>query len=90
MIIEVSLVAEAEIAKVYFNPFVVYYIWIARMKKTFFLTVLFSGIIIYMTYYIKRIFTKDYVYDKERNVKVAKEGMYGNAHFMNDEEKEKA
>lgn len=90
LIIEVSLVAEAEIAKVYFNPFVVYYIWIARMKKTIFLTVLFSGIIIYMTYYIKRIFTKDYVYDKERNVKVAKEGMYGNAHFMNDEEKEKS
>lgn len=90
LLIETNLMVKGEIAQMHFNPFIVLYIWLVCIKQTIFLTVLFTGILIYLAYYLKRIFTKDYVYDKERNVKVAKEGMYGNAHFMTDEEKQKA
>lgn len=87
LILETSLVAKEEITQVFYNPFYVIYIWIIYLKETILLSVICFGSFSYLIFYLYRLFKKEYVYDKERRVKVAKEGGYGNAHFMTEEEK---
>lgn len=89
---QIIMVAQGELAQVLLNPLYICYIFFTCLPKLYHLLFICCSIAgsAYFWITMKKIFYKNYVYDKERNIKVAKDGTYGNAHWMTEEEKEKA
>ena len=84
--------ANGEIEQVLLNPIYISYIFLVSLPKLYHLFFILASIggSAYFWITMKKIFYKNYVYDKERNIKVAKDGTYGNAHWMTEQEMEKA
>ena len=87
IITQIYMVGNNEMFRVYYNPFTALYVWIARITKTILPTLVIAAILFYIYIYLKKLFHKDYVEDKKRNIKIAKSGTYGSAHFMYETEK---
>lgn len=85
---QMKLKMEGQILQVRTNIFVALYIWIARLRYVFMPTIVTFILTMYVYYIISKRFKKDYYYDERSRVKVSKDGTYGNAHWMTQQEKE--
>lgn len=89
---QLAMVTKDEIEQVLLNPIYIIYIFFTGLGRLSHLLFILLSILgsIYFWVTMKRLFHKNYVYDKERMVKVAKDGTYGTSHWMNEQEKEVA
>lgn len=89
LITQISLVRRGTIAQVLGNPIYNGYIIISYFGNCIVPALIFSALTGYGAFILYRSFHLDYWRDKERNILVANDATYGDAHFMTSEEETK-
>lgn len=87
---QMSLVRNGTIGQVLPNPIYNSYIIVSYFDRCIIPILVLSGIMGYGVFVLYRSFHVEYWHDKERNILVAYDSTYGNAHFMTPEEESTA
>lgn len=90
LLTQASLVKKGVIGQVLPNPFYNGYIIISYFNKCATMMLILSLLMGYGAFILYRSFHKNYWHDKERDILIAYDSTYGNAHFMTQEEESKA